>query len=347
MVMFLCGPVEQVLPSWQPPSIMRVSRPGGDEHTEELAWEYDGTDSLIHSRGGLLDRVSVWKGFADSEMKSAVIKANWLDPALARQQFKILCLLQGDDPLTQFPDAGPTSEAQRLDIIEETSWLSDVKSRVTKPLAYANESDPRGWLDAPKRPDLEHDDPRFPAKQLAVLFTDGPADTAICKIKKLDLKQFLGYFIDLIAELCYTSCHGVHHRDPNRGNMVVRQTINGLRGCYIDHGNAAYAGERRRMATDLQDHKDACEEDARSANVLFMCLDSLAGQDLLTSLNKFEAHLQEALSDPELGQDEVDFDRVNVEKAREAIKAHVLHRYISDLESLLYWFCYEVSDCLP
>jgi hypothetical protein len=302
-----------------------------------LEWRRNPKD-LVHNRYDLTrSRTYVHASQIGPDKLPVVGKAAWLDPQLAEHEYKILCILEGDQASTVFPDAKGPLEAQTLDVLQRLSYYDKVKNRMTRPFGNSiiESSGSHRWLYMP----LQHEDMvggRRP-KVLSILYTHGVPDSLVKDVRNLNPRQLVGILTDLICELHYAACHGVHYRDLNTGNIVLRKTAEGQAGCFIDYGNAVYAGERRRTGGHPLTHKKACEDDGRSANNLFICLDSLTAQELAEAVDRCSKYLDEAES-----PSEKETSKAYLEIAELDLNAHHLHRYTSDLESLLYWFCYEV-----
>lgn len=108
------------------------------------------------------------------------------------------------------------------------------------------------------------------------------------------------------------------------------------RGVLVDFGNAIYAGNRRLNGID--DHANACEDDARSANAYFSSLNAHASQRLVDAYRKAKRSLEK--SNP--GRRDYNGLKTALETINEGLLKHETHRYIDDLESLLYCFNFEV-----
>ena len=110
------------------------------------------------------------------------------------------------------------------------------------------------------------------------------------------------------------------------------------RGVLVDFGNAVYAGTRRLAATSIEAQAAACDDDGRSANAYFMSSNAHQCQQLAEAYQKAKNDLAET--------DKAVKDyarRKGVAKAAsKKLKNHRLHRYIDDLESLIYCMSFEV-----
>jgi hypothetical protein len=337
MIAYLGEPIEQVLPSWRPGPEVRVSKPDRNEAAKALDWRDRGPGLLYNRLDLTFSRSSIFIGTVGPEQTPVVAKAAWLDPSLAKHEYMILRVLQGEQPLDCFPGAKGSDGSQTLGTLRHLPYVAQIKSRITKPFGHwvVPSSGDDQFLYMPSQPEDECDI-KTP-KVLSVLYTEGLPDLLVKDEKNLSLKRLVGLLNDLIGELHYAACHGVHYRDINTGNVVLRDTTHGKKGCFIDYGNAVYAGERRRADETLLSHKKACEEDDRSADPLFICLDSLKAQELSKKVDRRQTNLDSAE-----GPDEREEARLLLEAAQKDLNQHALHRYTSDLESLLYWFCYEV-----
>jgi serine/threonine protein kinase len=359
MLLYLLNPVEQVLPQWQPPASIPVWYPGRNEDRIERTWrvrEESSTPPKVFKNGVILrrnvlvgGRTAITAGYmmTDEGEVPVVSKAVWLEKSLAEHEFRILDLLAHHEPHVSFPNANRQTVASRPDLISQISGFADVKKRFPNPLGISMPDNP--WL-CPFRAffsqggRIDH----FQEKVLVVIHTKGDPEIKIPDIPDLTLKQMLSIYADVSRSLHYCSCLGVHHRDLNLGNIMARRdpASNSYWGLLMDFGNAAYAGEPRRLPTCIQEHKEACKEDGRSANRYFQCLDSLMGEQLAQTVEVRQtehARYIEAEGDPQ----EIAYALDNLREAQEKLEAHILHRYTSDLESKLYCLCFQVRRSTP
>lgn len=178
------------------------------------------------------------------------------------------------------------------------------------------------------------------------------------------------------------SCCGVHYRDVNLGNVLFERSGSQITGYLIDWGNARILEERRKIlphpsGRGRNDTVNLCLDDALYTNALFVCTemaealalshkyDAAEQQIKLRELRNGEKRQEpgngndsdDEASDDEDNEDEdseeddsadEDRDGDGIAKFRhlqetflEQISEHK-HRYIDDLESLLYAFCYWV-----
>lgn len=165
-------------------------------------------------------------------------------------------------------------------------------------------------------------------------------------------RQLMEVIADVFEILWYLSCRGVHYRDLNFGNILVRIDPNsgGYVGVLIDFGNATYAAERRRLPETMDELKQAHLDDGRSANAYFMCLRSFNSRHLTEAVDQAEEIHQrrpkEMVPGVEdlIGQEQLEDSERALATARANLWKSSLHRYIDDLESAVYCVCYLVSD---
>lgn len=169
-------------------------------------------------------------------------------------------------------------------------------------------------------------------------------------------------FGQLVQQLAAYAQIGLHYRDLNQGNILMLPGTEGrlARLVLADHGNMRVGTARLRGPDSLcrerneDEWMELAEDDARSANHLFLPLCALDSanhardyRSCQESLPGLEAAQREANMN---GSDrEVNLAAGKLTKARALLKMARkkaflrCHRYIDDLESLLYLYLYTVS----
>ena len=107
LVIFLLGPVERILPRWQPNFELFVVRPGTKDPSRTGQWRpKDGQSGIVSLRAEPTGSRTVgWQGsFTESTGKplDIVIKASWLSEDLALHEYRILDSLLNDNARLHF-----------------------------------------------------------------------------------------------------------------------------------------------------------------------------------------------------------------------------------------------------
>jgi len=211
--------------------------------------------------------------------------------------------------------------------------------------------------------------------ELSVLVTSGPHGERVpTEPSSLSLRDHYDILSGVIQTLWVVSCCDVHYRDLNLGNIlfhIVKIAENGqaesseVIGYLIDYGNARILDHRRKQLPDLgKGRREGTTalflDDARSINAYFVCLHILEAMQLSKNFqeqermhdNKYSAVDPDSdvpdMMDGILESDPADGAAESEQKLQALLAklASMKHRYIDDLESLLYCFCFWVSNSL-
>lgn len=160
-------------------------------------------------------------------------------------------------------------------------------------------------------------------------------------------------FLGIVECLWYSASKGIHYRDLNLGNVMWRWLPDGktVIAWLVDRGNARYLQAPRAASSrerTLDEAIKLAEDDGRSANPYFQslpCAGAITIRDeYLQKASNLRAAREQAEAqglDPETDADFVwikeELDK-KIEEARQTT-----HRYIDDLQSLIYLICYVVS----
>jgi serine/threonine protein kinase len=374
-MIFLLGPVERVTPAWQPRSDMRISRRSGSKVVEETVhWEPNGRHPLNSAWNGVRDvrhepiskRTTVWARFItepnDSWGISVLCKASWM--STGRQQFahelEILRLLQ--DPLSQhvFPEIEDKGVFRRTDLMREIPQWQEVASNLPKPYGLVDLSEEPDYIVRPNigatKPlerNQDQSEPRDTVALSALLLESRPANP-LAVIQDLSMKQFLRIYIDVAKALWYLACEGIHHRDVTHDNIMARLVEEPgqsprYAGVLIDFGSAIYSGERRDVdpvrSTDAYIKAGIDDGFAGSTFMISIAAHKHRCYDRTRDLRTIEecTNADGTIVVPEGSADKRWREKV-VSYARKRLVQDRLHRFIDDLESLLYCMCSQVSS---
>lgn len=359
-IVFCIGLPDRVLPRWEPSSPMKMTRTSGEgkgelQSSEDLQWRPKPSSNGGSVGNGLLDarlepignRTAVWAGelVPDKAVPiPVIIKACWLIQGLAAVEYNVLDYLERPTRSKAFPR--PTEPVYRKKWVKAIPDREFIRGNIPKLYGKVKFTSDEERLLGPSVnasvPPIEARPEPFPVI-LSIIIMKGRPAIVLSSISRLTTRQLIRIFIDVVKILQYVSCHGVHYRDLNLGNIMVVPTYTSsneliYRGVLVDFGNAVYAGTRRLAATSIEAQAAACDDDGRSANAYFMSSNAHQCQQLAEAYQKAKNDLAET--------DKAVKDyarRKGVAKAAsKKLKNHRLHRYIDDLESLIYCMSFEV-----
>jgi hypothetical protein len=346
MVAVLSGPLDQVMEIWQPSDGGFTTERASAVEQWEWVKDNDGTPfKAIYTRPQLFGRRSVIfhgmarRRYTKEKPVSMMLKCVWLLSDLETHELDILdklnnppvaftvqdgaeTLMNTDESLRDGDSDRPAKAKERcLNQAEIDAYMSIIDPEVKKaiPKACGVVEFKRKLVTLLGNPrELTGDKSKSRLHFTCIAIEQDLLTRIDEKTSVLELWNMLGH---VYQGLFYASLHGVHHRDANMGNMMIR-TVSGRKyGALLDFGNSTLSGDRWYAS-----HPDAIEqlEDAcRSANSTYWCC-AVATANEIWRINRDNPG--------SYGKREI-----------ERLKATFQHRYIDDLESFLYCHYHYVS----
>jgi hypothetical protein len=272
---------------------------------------------LLDARAAIWGRrTAVWRTMASLRAEappvSVILKSAWLPPRLVHYELKMLHRMN------------ETS----------TSPLLAANDPIVPPLIRSSVPIPVGMVDLPNStiPWVTNErlclGDEFSEKTLefSVFAMQGPVGRRVdADIDNLSLRDVSAIYLGAMQALFLASSHNVHFRDLNLGNIVSARSPSGeLYGFLIDYGNSRYKNERKDPLRDQtsSEIKNLCQDDRRSGNTTFLCTSVAKAVQQFDAYKGFEQYFQDEIP---------------------AGLRNAPHRYIDDLESILYCLLYQVS----
>jgi hypothetical protein len=361
---FLMGKVESIFNTFEPPRKLFSLEVPGKSRPEIWRWcsasggsikDADGAYTLLEVRNELWGRrTAVFAGYAqkqDDDSKQIypiAIKCAWLPPYLEHYESKILQhvhdALRCTDP-NKYPflaKARGKVDPRVIELIPKPLGKLRDCMRMTREVAHA-------FGDEDEAVDPEGSPIHF---VLSVLVTTSPHGERVpTEATELSLCHHYKILRNAAETLWILSCCDVHYRDINLGNILFEMTWIGRKmmvtGFLIDYGNARILNQRRKQTgrTEGQD-VDLCLDDARSINAYFI---STHMAETLRQKERYDKCVnsikvtEKTTASAEIKNASLATLNENREKLHAQMKTRK-HRYIDDLESLIYTFCYWVSQ---
>jgi hypothetical protein len=365
---FLMSKVESIFDTFEPPRKLFSLEVPGKSRPEIWRWcsgsggsikDADGAYTLLEVRNELWGRrTAVFAGYAqkqDDDSKQIypiAIKCAWLPPYLEHYESKILQhvhdALRCTDP-NKYPflaKARGKVDPRVIELIPKPLGKLRDCMRMTREVAHA-------FGDEDEAVDPEGSPIHF---VLSVLVTTSPHGERVpTEATELSLCHHYKILRNAAETLWILSCCDVHYRDINLGNILFEvRMINGVEtvtGYLIDYGNARIKDDRRKKAK--LDHPlvggqtvELCLDDARSINAYFICTHMAETLRLAGEHKDFGVKIKDLERSANLSDDIKRMEIERITKDRNDLVARIKlrkHRYIDDLESLLYAFCFWVA----
>lgn len=354
-MVFLLGPLDQVLQQWQPDVKSFLARKPGDPSSERR-WEWDekGYEQRWSLRSAFGKRCTIWSGgtraapkdgdkedASTTPVKSTVLKAGYLPSGLVHHEFEMLTFLD--------PEA-PASDSLFYKIDEETR--AAIKKDIPIPLGMVDlgEGGPCETRRLPDGSGLVTDDTppglteRLTHLELAVVAMHGPVGKNVDVIgDDLSLVDVCEILLGALGHGYYGATRNLHFRDWSENNVLYIRLPNGrLQGFLIDWGNARHENKRRDQSRTASGPKPdwiyLSVDDMRSGTDWFRCLAVIETAQLLKAYNQMEDDL------PSVAKGTPEHAKKTAKLAEQKSKIlRARHRYIDDLESFMWLLCYWVS----
>lgn len=206
-----------MLSRWQPSPRMTISRLSMDDAwtSEEEDWKPAPSSTREPDQNGLLEariepignRTAVWAGELvrkDGVPTPVVIKACWLNPALAGHEYKILRRLQSPSSSQVFPHPTQRDPTYREDWIKEIPGWEEIGTRIPKPYGKVSFPPDIAHLQNPSVnagvPASETTPAPVPVR-LYVLVMEGEPAIDLSTIEDLTMRQLMRIYVDVVLIL--------------------------------------------------------------------------------------------------------------------------------------------------
>jgi hypothetical protein len=339
MVALCLSPVESIMPTWQP----------NEKHLAHMCPRMtDWTDvrpQWLDSRRDLCGRrTTVWA--VTFPHVATVIKASWLSRDMLEHEYSVLQHLLKALAMVQDENADHEEViACRFDLLGKISGWQDIFSRLPSPIGLKKgreltEDFPGETNRIPSHPDGGQAEDL----ELAILVMAGPVASST---EGLSLIENIDVCIDHNQTLQVTSCLAVHLRDVNFGNLrALKAEGQTIRGVLIDFGGATIAGKHRKQAVSTAELIAYCKDDALSANPYFISTAALDNEEIAKRYEQACAALERYKGSDQTSPSELRLAQRDKDDAEREFKAIVRHRYIDDMESMIYYMVYNVRKLL-
>lgn len=337
-------------------SLTRSGR--GHEHVETKHWEWAGKNykELWQSKHLFGRRTTLWErkvrqvgALKAAELEAiatahddlaaqqtaldCVIKATFLPPGLLEHEHEMLMRL---DPAVPLPE---NSEFAKLD----AEIKDEVFQNLPRSLGLMNlgESSLRSTR---KLPATAHADglprPNLTHLELVVLVMQGPTGERLHPWSQgLTLADVCEIHQGPFLQAWYGAEQGVHFRDVSPGNILWKPGPDDRKvGFMVDYGNARFENERRDKSASADTGDGDCEDDLRSGTQQSLCVSVLDASKAIEKCRK-----QELAIAARKGHRALDLlDQKQLERHKRDVLIN-RHRYIDDIESILYNLLHYVS----
>ncbi|KAH8083602.1 hypothetical protein HD553DRAFT_335712 [Filobasidium floriforme] len=280
-----------------------------------------------------------------------VLKATWQYKELKRHEERVLRRLHGDERPGR-EDLGGLHVEDHID--------SNVLRHLPRALGLVDEDRFADWITHENTlhslsPDPDHaEKTRLHFSVLAVACPLGQRLPAAAKDSSIGLRQYAQILLGGIQSDWFSASKGIHYRDNNPGNLMWKQlatvsdgrSVPDVVGFLVDFGNARIL-EQARLTFDWMRNTalalSLCADDGRSANPLFQSISSMKAE-------KIRRDCEEAIAERSRAGTT---DNDDVEAREQSAWASDLadwetqalqlkHRYLDDVESLLYLVSYDI-----
>jgi hypothetical protein len=273
-----------------------------------------------------------------------VIKATWLTQDLVRYEETMLHLLH-------------TGAAVSLQPLASSCVSEQVRSHIPKPVGMVQDEKLKEWatVEVASQNTLN---PGRPPLHLSILVTTCRVGRrlpmVISDTDKFSFRNYGQVFLGIVECLWFSASKGIHYRDLNLGNVMWRWLPDGktVIAWLVDWGNARYLQAPRAASSrerTLHETIKLAEDDGRSANPYFQslpCADARRLRDDYMKLASDHSNAEETARtkgiDPRVYKPCIHIQGNIQRKLDEARRAS--HRYIDDLQSLIFLICYVVSS---
>jgi len=382
-IAFMIGPLENVIDTFEiPRHTFTMSHPSTDAKepgtVSEWEWIFDETKDeqpwcILERRRDLWGRRTVCvagqarKKESGAPTESLILKFIWAPAYLSNWEYKVLEILGKvqSSPNVQLSEA--------LQMVKE-----DVLKNRPRPVGMLGACERRSRRNAGECGTDDGIEPSSHSRlHLSCMCTINPQGQRISIRSELSISQRVEILSDGIASLWVAACNDIHYRDVNAGNIVYLFSDQGseeVTAFLIDYGNARILDEPRLFSqsrgldpeqiselaegllgtdflakADWVKHVKRKLDDARSGNAFFISTQTgkihkaeVAQAQLLRK--KKEAD-EACLADPKSKRKQASAAALgdSLKSASEALFRVRGHRYIDDLESLIYVHIWQVS----
>lgn len=371
MVSLCLGPVENIMSTWQP-----NKEDLAHMHPQMADWTGVELKVLPGSRRDLCGRrTMVW--FVKLRLIDILVKASWLPKDMLEHEYDVLQHLAKAGRLAkakqlakaqQLAETQQLAEAQqmdpaetsdtaandeaiqacRFDLLEKITDWEGIFGRLPAPVGLKKGRDlvksSGGFSGITKEVPAYPGGNQLECLELGVLVMQGPVADAT---PRLSLIQTIDVCTDYNLSLQVSSCFATHFRDINTGNLRYQLVEGRTRGVLIDFGGATVAGKHRKQSASVDEMIAFCKDDALSANLYFVSTVALANKQTAEEYEVARAQLATA---KETSGDGNSMNLVTAQrkfdKAQNIFDQIVRHRYIDDMESMIYYMIYNVRRAL-
>lgn len=270
-----------------------------------------------------------------------VTKATWIAAEVVHHEERMLHILHTAEAVALYPLATDVSSTESI-------------SRIAKPIGHTQDELISRW-------NTEGEEKSAPVR-LSILVTQCPIGRNLPTIarnaNKLSLRNWGQIFLGILECLWFSSSKGIHYRDLNLGNVMWAWMPDGktVVAWLVDWGNARHLQQPRILSVmSIADVIRLAEDDGRSANPYFRSTAcnqaSQLSDEYLRQQGEYSSYL-ELIRNKEANPDVVadlaslkdETAIVQEEMQKTIMKARqASHRYVDDLESLIYLMYYVVS----
>jgi hypothetical protein len=349
ILLFLSGPLDCVLPRWLPNQSLALYDVVSNKKPK---YEWASFKKVIYSRPGPCGNLTT---ACEGQLRyngtcsPSVMKMSYLPEGLCEHELRILRLFTRKAEEC-FPQAESHKHTQRKDLVLTTPEFARVSELIPEVVGAACLDSVDLALRKICRTQTSDGQPSA-TLHLATLVTKGSPEIGLDdKTSPLSMEQLLGIFADIILIIWYSAVFGIDYRDLNLGDIMRRIDSSGaMRGVLVHFGNSLYG----RSPRDPTGNRIAdLEDDRRSANYLFMTLNSIVGMSLVEEVVRArETHAAwEAKVDANrsrvMNKRRVQLRQragIALNEAEKKVIQHHLHSYMDKLESLLYCFVAQVK----
>jgi hypothetical protein len=337
MVALCLSPVESIMPTWQP----------NENHLAHMDprmtdWTNVRPQWLDSRRDLCGRRTTVWA--VTFPHIATVIKASWLSRDMLEHEYSVLQHLLKALAMAKDEKADDEEvKACRFDLLEKIPGWEEIFGRLPSPIGLKRGREltqdfPGETNRIPSQSDQTED------LELVILVMAGPVASST---NGLSLIENIDVCIDYNQTLQVTSCLAVHFRDVNFGNLrALIADGRPIRGVLIDLGGATIAGKHRKQAASPAELIAFCKDDALSANPYFVSTAALDNEETAKKYEQACAALEHLKRSDKTSLSGLRLAQRDKDDAEREFKAIVRHRYIDDMESMIYYMVYNVRKLL-
>ena len=281
-----------------------------------------------------------------------VLKGTWQYKELKRHEERVLRRLHGDERPGR-EDLGGLYVEDHID--------RNVLRHLPQALGLVDEDPFADWITHENTLHSLSQDPDHAEKTrlhfsvLAVACPLGQRLPAVAKHSSIGLRQYAQILLGGIQTDWLSASKGIHYRDNNPGNLMWKQlttfsdgrSVPDVVGYLVDFGNARIL-EQARLTFDWMRNTalalSLCADDGRSANPLFQSISSMKAGKIRHDCEQAIAKRLTAGtpgSAKRMAEQETLWASDMAEWETQALQ--LKHRYLDDVESLLYLVSYDVS----